>query len=471
MHMKQVLIVDYGLMGIFNLRTLKFVRYLSSFGWQPVILSARHPYGKTYDRTILEQIPSRTQIYQTATLEPVRLLRWRHGLKTVLRRNRICEAGAHLAETDGADVNEVDRLRRGLPGKVARWVSRCLLIPDHAIGWLPFALARALPLLWRNQCQLIYTVSHPNSAHLVGLFLKKLTGKPWVADFKDAWVTGQRGVPAAPRWRVWIERRMEAAAMTAADRIVSVSRPIVHSLTEVYGRNGRGERFSVITNGFDPDDFTGMERGERLSGRFSIAYLGTLWDDISCRTFLQALDELVTERRDLLGEITAFFIGNIRGQREREWLQGRKFRADVRFRSRVPHRMSLRYMKAADALLLLINRSERCQGTYTQKLFQYLGAGRPILGLVPSGAAADLIRETGAGVVADPDDRQAIKQTIVDLYDRFLTGRRTTAADADFLRRFENKRLTGDLAGIFDHLYDRLPPADDEVRYHANCRA
>jgi glycosyltransferase involved in cell wall biosynthesis len=500
--MKQVLIIDYGLTGIYNLRTMKFVRYLPSYGWAPVILAARGPYGQTYDRTILEQIPPGTPIHQTATLEPVGLLRWWQNLNTVLRGDRhpgtkILMADAAAADTAAAtnvaggslpvaaaaatdraadqpavaDPDGLGGFRHGLLGQAVRWASRRLLIPDHAVGWLPFALVRALSLLRKDRCRIIYTVSHPNSTHLVGLLLKRLTGKPWVADFKDAWMTGQRGEPDMPRWRAGIERRMEAMVMTAADEVVSVSRPIIDSLIGIYGRNGRNSRFSVITNGFDPLDFADRKAEGKHSSRLTIAYLGTLWDDISCRNFVQALEELVAERTRLRGKIRVLFVGNIRGLREREWLRNHVLRADVSFRRRVPHRESLRLMRSADVLLLLINRSVRCQGTYTQKIFQYLGAGRPILALAPPGAAADLIREAGAGLVVDPDDLGAIRRAIADLYERYAAGRLSYAPSQTVLRRFERKRLTGDLAGLFDRLSADASVKNQEVRYDTRLQA
>jgi glycosyltransferase involved in cell wall biosynthesis len=57
------------------------------------------------------------------------------------------------------------------------------------------------------------------------------------------------------------------------------------------------------------------------------------------------------------------------------------------------------------------------------KVFEYIAAGRPILAVVPpDGAAADLIRETGAGVVVAPDDVDAIRAALVDLHARFANG-------------------------------------------------
>ena len=51
------------------------------------------------------------------------------------------------------------------------------------------------------------------------------------------------------------------------------------------------------------------------------------------------------------------------------------------------------------------------------KVFEYIAVGRPILAVVPpDGAAAELIRETGAGVVAPPDDPTAIRAALEELH-------------------------------------------------------
>jgi glycosyltransferase involved in cell wall biosynthesis len=56
-------------------------------------------------------------------------------------------------------------------------------------------------------------------------------------------------------------------------------------------------------------------------------------------------------------------------------------------------------------------------------VFEYIAAGRPILAVVPpDGAAAELIRETGAGVVVAPDDVAGIEAALVELHARFANG-------------------------------------------------
>ena len=91
----------------------------------------------------------------------------------------------------------------------------------------------------------------------------------------------------------------------------------------------------------------------------------------------------------------------------------------------VPRRRALELQRDSEALLLLIPEAGgRGRGVLSGKVFEYLAAERPILAAVPpDGAAADLIRETGAGVVARPTTSAALREALVGLHERWRAGR------------------------------------------------
>jgi glycosyltransferase involved in cell wall biosynthesis len=86
-----------------------------------------------------------------------------------------------------------------------------------------------------------------------------------------------------------------------------------------------------------------------------------------------------------------------------------------------PRADALRLQRDSEALLLLIpDAGGRGKGVLSGKVFEYLAAGRPILAVVPpDGAAAELIREAGAGVVVAPDDVDGMKAALADLHARY----------------------------------------------------
>ena len=62
------------------------------------------------------------------------------------------------------------------------------MIPDTRVGWVPFAIYKGLRLHKSKKFDVILTNSPPHSTHFVGLALSKITGLPWVTDFKDGWI-------------------------------------------------------------------------------------------------------------------------------------------------------------------------------------------------------------------------------------------------------------------------------------------
>jgi glycosyltransferase involved in cell wall biosynthesis len=179
---------------------------------------------------------------------------------------------------------------------------------------------------------------------------------------------------------------------------------------------GLGPKGPVVTiaNGSDFDDFAGLpyERGER----FRITHTGSFFGKRDPRPFLAAL-------ADSGLDVTARFVGDFRTA-DREWAEKLGLGDRLELHPYVPRRRSLELQRDSEALLLLIPEAGgRGKGVLSGKVFEYLAAERPILASVPpDGAAAELIEETGAGVVAPPDDPAAIADALRGLVDRYEAG-------------------------------------------------
>ena len=121
--------------------------------------------------------------------------------------------------------------------------------------------------------------------------------------------------------------------------------------------------------------------------------------------------------------MVARFVGDFRAA-DREWAESLGLGDRLELHSYVSRREALALQRDSDALLLLIPEAGgRGQGVLSGKVFEYLAAERPILAAVPpSGAAAELIRETGAGVVAAPDDVPALRAALAELHAKWKAG-------------------------------------------------
>ena len=170
----------------------------------------------------------------------------------------------------------------------------------------------------------------------------------------------------------------------------------------------------TISNGCDFDDFAGLDYAP--GDRFRITHTGSFFGKRDPRPFLTALDQSGLD-------IVARFVGDFRSA-DREWAEARGLADKLELIPYAPRQAALELQRDSEALLLLIpDAGGRGKGVLSGKVFEYLAAERPILAAVPpDGAAAALIRETGAGVVAPPDDVEALKRALAELHERFFNG-------------------------------------------------
>jgi glycosyltransferase involved in cell wall biosynthesis len=196
----------------------------------------------------------------------------------------------------------------------------------------------------------------------------------------------------------------------SADAIVAVSDAIAE---EARSFSPRGP-VATIANGADFDDFAGLEY--RRGDRFRITHTGSFFGKRDPRPFLTAL-------ADSGLDVVARFVGDFRTA-DREWAAALDLGDRLELHEYVPRRRSLELQRDSDALLLLIPEAGgRGRGVLSGKVFEYLASERPILAAVPpDGAAAKLIEETGAGVVAPPDDPVALRGALEELWGRWEAG-------------------------------------------------
>jgi glycosyltransferase involved in cell wall biosynthesis len=122
----------------------------------------------------------------------------------------------------------------------------------------------------------------------------------------------------------------------------------------------------------------------------------------------------------------------------------------VHLRDYVPHREAIAAMRNADVLVLIKHVESRFQGLIPGKLYEYMGAGRPILALVPPSEAADLVRDGGWGEVAPPDDAESIAAALLRLVRHRQAGSMARAYPCNGRERFERPAQAGELAALLD---------------------
>jgi glycosyltransferase involved in cell wall biosynthesis len=362
-------------------RPLKFATHLPELGIETHVLAPDDPKW----------------IHRDEELRPPTLA-WVHRARYLGPRGR--KPAEELHGTRG-----LERMTRQ-----ARLAGRRLLVPDENVSWNLTAVPTAVRLARSEGIDVVLTTSPPSSVHLVGAAVKRAAGIPWVADLRDSIVAHphRRAESALVRAKESGEQAVARLVSRSADAIVCVSDAIAAEMRE---RDPKG-RVITIANGSDFDDFAGLEH--HASASFRITHAGSFFGKRDPRPFLTALG------RSGLDDVVARFVGDFRSA-DREWAESQGLLDKVELIPYAPRRRSLELQRDSEALLLLIPEAGgRGKGVLSGKVFEYLAAERPILAVVPpEGAAAELIRETGAGVVVAPDDVDGMATALRELHGRW----------------------------------------------------
>jgi glycosyltransferase involved in cell wall biosynthesis len=304
--------------------------------------------------------------------------------------------------------------KEGLPrlATQARLASRRLLVPDENVSWNLTAIPAAIRIARAEGIDAVITTSPPASVHLVGAAVQRAAGARWLADLRDSLVAHphRRAESMAVRAKEKVDEGVARLVARRADAIACVSEAIAEETRRLSPRGP----VEVIANGCDFDDFAGLDY--RPAPRFRITHTGSFFGKRDPRPFLQAL-------ADSQLDVVARFVGDFRSA-DREWAEGLGLGDRLELIPYAPRGRALELQRDSEALLLLIPEAGgRGRGVLSGKVFEYLAAERPILAAVPpDGAAAELIREAGAGVVAPPDDVDALREALVGLHARYADG-------------------------------------------------
>jgi glycosyltransferase involved in cell wall biosynthesis len=326
-------------------------------------------------------------------------------------------------------------------GTQAALLGRRLLVPDENVPWSTFALPVAIRLVRREEIDVVLTTSPPPSLHLLGAAVKRTTGAAWVADLRDPLTSH----PHRRGYESQLARLKETAVggvarlvASQADAIVTASDAIAEEIRAL----GPKGKVVTIANGCDFDDFAGLEH--HPSEKLRITHTGHFHGKRDPKPFLRALAE------SGLDDVVARFAGDFRAA-DREYAQSLGLGERIELLGNVSRRRSLELQRDSEALLLLIPESGgRGRGVLTGKIFEYLAAERPILAAVPpDGAAAELVRDTGAGTVVPSDDADALREALLDLHRRWQAGNLDgTPLSDDWRRRLSRGERAEELAEV-----------------------
>jgi glycosyltransferase involved in cell wall biosynthesis len=301
--------------------------------------------------------------------------------------------------------------------------------------WLWPAWRACRRAIQRDRPDVVLTSGPPHIVHLLGLALKRKLGLPWIADFRDPWISGvaRERLSLSQRWLRFQERRVFARA----DCVLANAPNAAQLFRTTYPRHA--DKVVTLTNGFDPPAQFASRPPANLG--IQMLHAGEIYAGRDPLPLLDALAALrqagVDVRLDVMGNV------HLPGGDLGTEIACRGLSANVLVRGQLPYQEALQEMAQSD-LLVLLDSPGRTIGV-PAKLYEYIGAGRPILALAePDGDTAAILRESGIRHrIAPPKDAGRIEQAL-----RELTAEPNAGPDPDRLHRFTRAYLAGQLAAI-----------------------
>jgi glycosyltransferase involved in cell wall biosynthesis len=414
--MKRLLIIAYSFPPRTSSgarRMIGFVRYLPEYGWEPIVVVPQTCYYNDCHDDDLYEIPEGLRVIRTAAYLP----RYGYaGMKNVARN------------------------------RLLRFIGR-FLVPDRAIGWLPQAFDAARQLMKENGCQALLTSGPRFSVQVIGLAIKRSTGIPWVADFRDPWTDNPAFKMRHPLKRA-LNKRLEAAVVRSADKLTVSSPAVADSFVARYKLPE--EKLECISNGFDRRLIDNINATRRTNGNdhIVITYCGNLGGSSGEAygrlpdAFLRGVARAIKYEPALIAKLKLRFVGTF-PESSHKLVTELGLEKMVQIIGRVSHRQSLEYQKDSDGLLLITGCTQAAaHWVISAKLYEYLGIGHPILALCLSDSWEwRIILQTGAGLVCGADENE-LTRTIIAFCNRIYNGGGGFVRDEAAVAAYDYQHLT-----------------------------
>lgn len=432
---RKVLIITYywppsGGAGV--QRWLKFVKYLRDFGWEPVVYTPENPEYPAIDNSLLKDIPEGIEIVRTPIWEPYSFYKKLVGAK----KNERINAG-FLSE----------KKRPGFAERFSIWLRGNFFIPDARKFWIKPSIKFLVKYLKQHPIDAIVSTGPPHSMHMIALGVKKRTGLPWLADFRDPWTNIDfYHELMLSSWADRKHHKQEMSVLKKADEVVVISNSMKTDFLKLLNRE-----YSVITNGYDQDDIAGLD--VKIDERFSIAHIGTMVKTRNPLLLWQVLSEETARDADFANDLEIKLVGSV-DYSVTESIEAAGLGKYMKRISYVPHNEVVKLQQQSQVLLLLINDTPNAKVILPGKFFEYMAARRPILCIGPiDGDAAGVILETNAGYVSEKNDKESIRIALNELYTRFRSGKNTVESKG--IARFSRESLTGRMAERLQAISDQ----------------
>jgi len=403
-----------------SLRVYQFAHWLTKYNWIPTILTAENIFSNPCD---LNYSIDSSRIIRIKGRDPIGKIK--HVIK---------QKSKNLKNSNPAQNGKAAFLRRVNPFSTAR-------LPDIAMWWQKKAIKAGVNHISNNRTDIIFSSFGPPSSHIVASKLSKLSKIPWVADYRDLWSWNH--VQKRNKIIQFYEEKYERYILKGADHFITVSQDLSKQLKCFLNT----DKVSVIHNGYDSETYQRLI--PRKLNKFTICYTGNLYPHQDPHPLLVSIQKM---KKETVLDSNCFKVrfNGINLNNIEQLAQNYGVSDIVTCQGYIPHNEAIQNQVDSDILLLFGWKQTHQKGILTGKLFEYLGAKKPILCIGPGNDEIEtILNQTNAGHYCR--NEQETFDTLNNWINQWKkTGTVSFNPDDNRVADYSRKRLTKKLVDIFN---------------------
>ena len=294
-------------------------------------------------------------------------------------------------------------------------------------SWAMPAFMHGWRFIRQDKINLIYSTGGAWSAHLAGLWLKKVTGLPWIAEIHDPLVIrknpNDQGFEKPKNRDAQFRQYLEKQICKHADLVWWFTDGALH-YSKVRNSNlntkANAHGFMVLP-GAKPPGGLEMTQVHGYSDKLNLCHFGSLANDRSLSTILNALATLLKKYPQAREYIRVHAYGAPLDSLTLEAIKLFNFQDVLLAHGRLEkdpatgisgrERVVVK-MQTADVLILLHGNDEWCAEYIPSKFYEYLWAGRPIWGITHRNPQLDQMLEERGAYLSHEGDLEGISMAL-----------------------------------------------------------
>jgi len=396
-------------------RTLAFSKYIREHGWSPIVLSANSRAYANVSNDQMQDIPADVPVVRAFALDTSKHL----------------SIGGRYLDT--------------------------MALPDRWSSWWFGGVWSGLRIIRKYKPKLIWSTYPIATAHLIGLTLHKLTGLPWVADFRDS-MTEATYPREGVRRKVFLW--IESLTIRACAKAVFTTPGAVAMYRERYP-DQPNDKWLLMPNGYNEEIFSEIENAgasdltQSLVNKddpITLVHSGVIYpDERDPKPFFQAIAELKKQHKVDGKGLKVILRATGHDEQFRPILEDLEIQDIVSLEPGIPYRDALKEMLSADGLIIF--QAANCNHQVPAKVYEYFRARKPVLALTDAaGDTAKTLSDAGLTDIAPLDDRKLIKQALLTFMTKLESGSAAIASE-EAVGQYSRQSAARLLAGWFDAIF------------------